>query len=106
MYEFAKEHNIDYIATGHYAKIIRDEKGIYRLLQSENVEKDQSYFLYGMTQRILSKVIFPLEDGDKEQVFQMFYTGSTAVADFFEIAGDDLFRCETGIFQIFRHFFG
>ncbi|MBO5417036.1 MAG: tRNA 2-thiouridine(34) synthase MnmA [Clostridia bacterium] len=66
--EKAEELGFDAIATGHYAKIIRDEKGIYRLLQSENVEKDQSYFLYGMTQRILSKVIFPLEDGDKEQV--------------------------------------
>ena len=58
----------DMIATGHYAKICTADNGEYKLTCSEDAKKDQSYFLYGMTQEILSKVIFPLEGGDKDEV--------------------------------------
>jgi len=58
----------DGIATGHYAKIEKGEDGIFRLKKSANAQKDQSYFLYGMTQHELSHSVFPLEDAEKEQV--------------------------------------
>lgn len=58
----------DRIATGHYARITQGEDGLYRLRKADNREKDQSYFLYHLTQEQLSKSIFPLEGVDKEQI--------------------------------------
>ncbi len=61
MYEYAKENNIDYIATGHYAKVeYSDLYGRYVLKKADNKAKDQSYFLYVINKEILPKLIFPL----------------------------------------------
>lgn len=58
----------DGIATGHYAKIGRDEKtGRYLLIRPADRKKDQTYVLYNMTQFQLSHTLFPLWDRDKEQ---------------------------------------
>ena len=54
-YEEAKKLNADYIATGHYAKIINN-----KLVMSDVLEKDQSYFLSQINKDLLSKIIFPL----------------------------------------------
>jgi len=60
---------MDYIATGHYAKIVYDkEKNRYLLVKSESATKDQTYALYNMNQYVLSKTLFPLGDFDKVQV--------------------------------------
>jgi len=53
----------DYVATGHYAKV---KNG--KLMAAKDIKKDQSYFLWQLTQKQLSKVIFPLGDYTKEQV--------------------------------------
>ena len=55
-YEKAKELGCNYIATGHYAKI---KDG--RLYRADVIEKDQSYFLYGINKAILNHVLFPLQ---------------------------------------------
>ena len=61
MYEYAKENNIDYIATGHYAKVeYSDQYERYVLKKADNKVKDQSYFLYVIDKEILSKLLFPL----------------------------------------------
>lgn len=63
----AEELGFDKIATGHYANIVKDDlTGIYYVERSENNAKDQSYFLYGMTQYQLARTIFPLKNMDKE----------------------------------------
>ena len=63
MYEKAKELGIDYIATGHYAKIeYSEEYGKNVLRKSKNTAKDQSYVLYNIPKELLDKVIFPLGD--------------------------------------------
>lgn len=68
----AEELGFDYIATGHYAKRIFDEKtGKYQLLRSFDNYKDQSYVLYGITQYQLSKTLFPLGNTDKSKVREM-----------------------------------
>ncbi len=60
----------DLIATGHYAQI--DEKdGMYRLLKAEDGTKDQSYFLHQLTQKQLSKTIFPIGKSFKRDVRQI-----------------------------------
>ena len=55
-YEEVKKLGYDYMATGHYARVI-DAKLVF----SNTSNKDQSYFLYGINKDILNHVIFPLE---------------------------------------------
>ncbi|MBR6690619.1 MAG: tRNA 2-thiouridine(34) synthase MnmA, partial [Bacilli bacterium] len=70
LYEYAKENDIDYIATGHYAKIeYSDKYNRYVLKKAENLNKDQSYFLYSIDKNILGKILFPLSNfKSKEEI--------------------------------------
>ena len=57
------------VATGHYARILYDSSTHrYRLLKAVDESKDQSYFLFGLTQEQLSRSLFPLGDMTKAQV--------------------------------------
>lgn len=68
----AKELGADLIATGHYARIEKDQKtGRYFLKKGIDERKDQSYVLYVMTQEHLSHTIFPLGNFRKENTRQM-----------------------------------
>lgn len=72
--EKAQELGYDHIATGHYAKIVYDAaSGRWLLLRSGNRKKDQSYFLYHLTQEQLRRSVFPLEDAEKETVRRIAY---------------------------------
>jgi len=62
----------DIFATGHYAKI-KVDNGIYKLYPANDEHKDQLYFLYRLTQKQLSKTVFPLSDLEKEKVRQIAY---------------------------------
>src|SRR6056297_97278 len=68
--EKAEELNCKYIATGHYAKK-KKEKETYRIYKALDNSKDQSYFLYGLNQNILSKTLFPLGDYLKNNLKEM-----------------------------------
>ena len=70
MYEYLKNNNIDYIATGHYAKVeYSDKYKRYVLKKANNKDKDQSYFLYVIDKEILPKIIFPLANfNSKEEI--------------------------------------
>jgi len=60
---------MDYIATGHYARIERDEgTGRYLLKKGVDRTKDQSYVLYMLNQEQLSKLLLPLGNLTKKQV--------------------------------------
>lgn len=63
----AKKAGAKFIATGHYARVTRDREGSH-LLKGADPEKDQSYFLFGLNQTFLSKIIFPLGGMTKKQV--------------------------------------
>jgi len=57
------------VATGHYARVIYDAaENRYRLFRSTNYAKDQSYFLWELTQEQLSRSYFPLGEMQKEEV--------------------------------------
>ncbi len=59
----------DYVVTGHYARIVRDpDTGRYLLKKATHVEKDQSYFLYSLTQDQLAHTLFPLGELTKDEV--------------------------------------
>jgi len=67
---FAKQKRIEYVATGHYARIrkIKDE---YQLLRGKDKQKDQSYFLCLLDQKQLAKIVFPLGDLTKKGVYRV-----------------------------------
>lgn len=65
----AESLGIDLVATGHYANIEFDKvTQRYILKKSNNSKKDQSYFLYRLTQQQLSKMLLPISDMNKEDV--------------------------------------
>ena len=58
-----------FVATGHYARVERDQSGSrYRLLRGVDPAKDQSYFLFTLTQAQLSHAMFPIGELDKASV--------------------------------------
>lgn len=61
------ELNCDFIATGHYAKIIQ-KNDKFLLFPAEDEKKDQLYYLIGLTQQHLSKTIFPLSKYKKTEI--------------------------------------
>lgn len=62
----------DYIATGHYAQVLRDpDSERFFLSKSADVRKDQTYALYMLTQEQLAHTIFPLGEYTKDQVRKM-----------------------------------
>jgi tRNA-specific 2-thiouridylase len=66
----AVRRGINRLATGHYARIVKDDQHPKRvhLLKGIDKRKDQSYFLAFLTQKQLSRAIFPLGDFEKETV--------------------------------------
>ncbi len=63
----AEQLNCDYIATGHYARL-REENGRMVLSKGLDQDKDQSYVLWGLTQELLRKTIFPLGGYTKTKI--------------------------------------
>lgn len=59
--------NVDYIATGHYAKIKKIDN-FYKLYPATDEFKDQLYFLFLLTQKHLEKTLFPLSEYTKSEV--------------------------------------
>ncbi|MEK7880671.1 MAG: tRNA 2-thiouridine(34) synthase MnmA, partial [Deltaproteobacteria bacterium] len=93
----AVELEADYLATGHYARIRRsdvsirsapylkasgrEEDGTYALLKGVDAGKDQSYFLFTMTQAQLGKTLFPVGELTKEEVRQRAKGFGLAIAE-------------------------
>ena len=87
-FEKAMEMGADYIATGHYARVVEargsgaDNDGdagisteknavLYKMLESKDTNKDQTYFLWTLTQRQLAHTLFPVGDIPKSQVREL-----------------------------------
>jgi len=78
----ALEDGADLIATGHYAKIGDGGKGIgYSLLRAKDENKDQTYFLYRISQEALKHTIFPLGNVTKPQVRELARKYKLVTAD-------------------------
>lgn len=58
----------DYIATGHYARVVQLENGRYALKKSATAAKDQTYALYNLTQYQLSHTLMPVGEYTKEEI--------------------------------------
>jgi tRNA-uridine 2-sulfurtransferase len=58
----------DWLATGHYARLINQNGSPVRLFQAKDLRKDQSYVLSGLSQSQLSRTLYPLGDLTKTEV--------------------------------------
>jgi tRNA-specific 2-thiouridylase len=71
-----------HVATGHYARKDREGRdGRFRLLRGRDRDKDQSYFLFGLTQDQLARALFPVGDLEKAEVRRLARERGLAVAD-------------------------
>jgi tRNA-specific 2-thiouridylase len=66
----ADELGCDFIATGHYAQVLH-ENGRFYLAKGFDETKDQTYFLYGLSQNDLKRTLFPLGKYKKSQIRKM-----------------------------------
>jgi tRNA-specific 2-thiouridylase len=66
--ERARAFDADAVATGHYARVARDDAGRYLLKRAVDRSKDQAYFLFSLTQDQLSRAVFPVGDRPKHEV--------------------------------------
>ncbi|MBT8467559.1 MAG: tRNA 2-thiouridine(34) synthase MnmA [Myxococcales bacterium] len=66
--DVARRFDATHIATGHYARLDRAADGQLRLLRGRDDDKDQSYFLFGLPQSTLERLLFPLGALTKSEV--------------------------------------
>ena len=66
-----EELECDYLATGHYAKVKKSSDGQYHIFKSSDSWKDQTYFLFTLAPQLISRLLFPIGDMDKEKVRQI-----------------------------------
>ncbi|MBQ8321800.1 MAG: tRNA 2-thiouridine(34) synthase MnmA [Clostridia bacterium] len=84
LYDFAMKNGFDKIATGHYARVVKLETPDgerYAIAKAEDESKEQSYMLYRLTQKILSKLILPLADDCKGRVREVSAEAGIPVAN-------------------------
>lgn len=77
----ARETGADYIATGHYARIIKLANGRYTISQSAAGKKDQTYVLYSLGQEQLRHTLMPAGDYTKEEIRAIAKKAGLNVAD-------------------------
>lgn len=106
VFKYAEEKGFDYVATGHYARVRYDEnRGKYLLLRGEDRKKDQSYVLYNLKQKELSRLLLPIGEITKDKVREIAERENFSVAhksdsqDICFIEGDyyDFLKNECGV---------
>ncbi|MCR5310198.1 MAG: 7-cyano-7-deazaguanine synthase, partial [Lachnospiraceae bacterium] len=80
LYE-AKVLSADYVATGHYAQIMRLDNGRYTVMTATHAEKDQTYMLWMLTQEELGRTLMPLWPYSKSEVREIAKEIGLSVAD-------------------------
>lgn len=78
--DYAQQLGFDRLATGHYATIEKSDNE-YKLKVGKDKSKDQTYFLYRLTQKELSKTLFPLGDYTKEEIRSISLSAKLPVAN-------------------------
>jgi len=77
LFAWARENGVDYVATGHYARLRREIPNSkfqipkYQLLKAKDEKKDQTYSLCWLPQEWLGRIVFPLGDYLKEDIYKM-----------------------------------
>jgi tRNA-specific 2-thiouridylase len=74
LWQVAQSFGAERVATGHYARLRRGETGEVELLRGRDLHKDQSYFLFGVGQDVLSHMLFPLGELQKSEARELART--------------------------------
>jgi tRNA-specific 2-thiouridylase len=69
LHDLAQARGIEYVATGHYARVV-EEAGSWQLHRSSDTRKDQSYFLYRIHPGWLPRIVFPVGGMEKRDVWK------------------------------------
>jgi tRNA-uridine 2-sulfurtransferase len=78
----ARQIGADYVATGHYAQVAYDDQaGRWLLKRPADKSKDQTYFLFGLTQEQLSRTLFPLGGMTKPEVRELARKHNLVIAE-------------------------
>ena len=95
-FDWAMKQGADYVATGHYAKVVATQiqlaektdgakknnvPPVYNLVAGDDTNKDQSYFLWTLTQEQLSKTLFPVGNIEKPEVRKLAHKFALPTAD-------------------------
>jgi tRNA-specific 2-thiouridylase len=78
--EYMRRLGASWIATGHYARLRRTERGA-QLLKAADSAKDQSYFLHGVEPAALARTLFPIGEMRKDEVRRLAHAAGLAVFD-------------------------
>jgi tRNA-specific 2-thiouridylase len=81
LWAYARQLEADYIATGHYARVVRGAGGEVELHRAADPDKDQSYVLYGLRPEVLPHLLFPVGGQRKDQVRALARQAGLGVAD-------------------------
>src|SRR2546427_40653 len=68
LWEFGRRIDADFIATGHYARVLTSPSDMPELHKAIDADKDQSYVLSGLRREMLSRLLFPVGGFRKEDV--------------------------------------
>jgi tRNA-specific 2-thiouridylase len=81
LWAFGKQLGADYIATGHYAQVLRGRDGGFELHRGVDPDKDQSYVLHGIRPSVLPYLLFPVGGYRKEEIRTIARSAGLSVAD-------------------------
>lgn len=79
--DYANQLGADYVATGHYADLMRDDNGHMHLMRATDQNKDQTYFLSQLDHEQLDRVMFPLAKLTKPEVREIAKEAGLATAE-------------------------
>jgi tRNA-specific 2-thiouridylase len=80
LWSYGRQLNADFIATGHYAQVVRTDTGV-ELHRAADPDKDQSYVLYGLRREVLPHLLFPIGGYRKDEVRALAREAGLGVAD-------------------------
>ena len=99
--EYAQKHGLDYVATGHHVRLRCTSDRGYALYRGRDPAKDQTYFLYGLQQKDLARLLFPVGELTKQDVFSIAHHRHLSCAELpesqdlcFAVAGETAFLFE------------
>jgi len=108
--EKAKELGCDKVASGHYARIATEQEADggqrYLLLQGVDTSRDQSYYLYTLTQEKLARILFPLGAMEKKEVYRLATAFGISIPSHYRETQDVCFYPEKNKEAFLRRYLG
>lgn len=81
LWDFGRKLDADFIATGHYARLVKGEDGRPQLHRAVDGNKDQSYVLHGIRREVLPHLLFPIGGYRKEEIRALARRANLPVAE-------------------------